>query len=104
MSGSSGMRSSEADRGAVHCGVLPAAARPRARASRHACQRVVLTGEVQAGQEWKAAFGQGWIFRVVPVQPGKEGYSGWDLVVDREAGAGYPGCLAAGHSALLLHQ
>jgi len=57
------------------------------------CQRVTLTGEVQSGQEWHSSFGQGWIFRVVPVQPGKGGYSGWDLVVDREEGAGYPDAL-----------
>src|SRR5665213_3941000 len=47
------------------------------------CRKILLTGEVNAGQEWKAAFGEGWMFRVVPIQPGKEGYSGWDLVVDR---------------------
>jgi hypothetical protein len=53
----------------------------------------VLTGEVKAGQEWKAAFGDGWVFRVVPIQPGKAGYSGWDMVVDREQGAGFPDAL-----------
>jgi len=57
------------------------------------CQRVVLSGEVKAGQEWKHAFGRGWIFRVLPVQAGKEGYTGWDLVVDRAEGAGYPDAL-----------
>jgi hypothetical protein len=57
------------------------------------CQKVTLAGEVRAGQEWKAAFGQGWIFRVLPIQPGKAGYSGWDLVVDREQPAGFPDAL-----------
>jgi len=57
------------------------------------CQRVVLSGEVKAGREWKQAFGRGWIFRVLPIQAGKEDYTGWDLVVDREEGAGYPDAL-----------
>lgn len=66
-----------------------------AAAARHParCRKILLTGEVNAGQEWKAAFGEGWMFRVVPIQPGKEGYSGWDLVVDREQSAGYPDAL-----------
>jgi hypothetical protein len=54
---------------------------------------MVLTGEVSAGQEWRASFGQGWVFRIVPIQPGKTGYSGWDLVVDREQPAGFPDAL-----------
>ena len=58
-----------------------------------ACQKVVLTGEVSAGKEWKAAFGEGWVFRVIPIQPGQPGYSGWDLVVDRELPAGFPDAL-----------
>jgi hypothetical protein len=37
--------------------------------------------------------GRGWVFRVLPIQPGKAGYSGWDLVVDREQAAGYPDAL-----------
>jgi hypothetical protein len=57
------------------------------------CQKLVLEGEVSAGQEWQAAFGGGWVFRVVPIQPGKGGYSGWDLVVDREQAAGFPDAL-----------
>lgn len=57
------------------------------------CEKIVLAGEVSAGQEWKAAFGQGWVFRVLPIQPGKAGYSGWDLVVDREQPAGFPDAL-----------
>jgi len=59
------------------------------------CEKLELLGEVHAAQEWKAAFGEGWVFRLVPIQPGKAGYSGWDLVVDRES---------AGHSTVSLHQ
>ena len=55
------------------------------------------SGEVSAGQEWKADFGQGWVFRLLPIDTsswaGKAGYSGWDLVVDREQPAGYPDAL-----------
>ena len=62
------------------------------------CKKVVLTGEVSAGREWKAAFGEGWVFRVLPIETGKTGpgqsvYSGWDLVVDRELPAGFPDAL-----------
>lgn len=57
------------------------------------CEKLELLGEVHAAQEWKAAFGEGWVFRLVPIQPGKAGYSGWDLVVDRESGAGFPDAL-----------
>ncbi len=57
------------------------------------CQKIVLQGEVSAGQEWRAEFGQGWVFRVLPIQPGQAGYSGWDLVVDREQPAGFPDAL-----------
>ena len=57
------------------------------------CQKVVLTGEVSAGQEWKAAFGGGWVFRVLSIQPGQAGYSGWDLVVDQEQPMGFPDAL-----------
>lgn len=35
------------------------------------------------------SLGQGWTFRVLPVA----GYSGWDLVVDRDPPAGYPDAL-----------
>lgn len=62
-------------------------------AAAQSCERIELSGEVAAGQEWKAAFGQGWVFRVVPIQPAGLGYSGWDLVVDRDPGAGYPDAL-----------
>jgi len=62
------------------------------------CQKVELAGEVEAGREWKAALGQGWVFRVIPVDAGKtprgvDPYSGWDLVVDREQPAGFPDAL-----------
>lgn len=61
------------------------------------CQRVVLAGEVSEGHEWRAAFGQGWVFRVVPIVPDKgaaaASYSGWDLAVDREQPVGFPDAL-----------
>jgi hypothetical protein len=62
------------------------------------CEKAVLLGEVSAGQEWRAAIGEGWIFRVLPIQSGKSGpehaeYSGWDMVVDREQAAGFPDAL-----------
>lgn len=57
------------------------------------CKKVFLSGEVNAGQQWRASFGQGWVFRVLPIQPGQSGYSGWDLVVDREQPAGFPDAL-----------
>ena len=57
------------------------------------CEKLELLGEVHAAQEWKAAFGEGWVFRLIPIHPGNAGYSGWDLVVDREAGAGFPDAL-----------
>ena len=57
------------------------------------CRKVVLAGEVNAGQSWQAPLGQGWVFRLLPVPPGQAGYSGWDLVVDRDRPAGYPDAL-----------
>jgi len=66
---------------------LPAAAQQQT------CRKMVLAGEVGANQEWRAAFGQGWVFRLVPIQPGNAGYSGWDLVVDRDPPAGFPDAL-----------
>ena len=53
------------------------------------CQRVVMHGMVDAGHEWSQSFGQGWVFRVVPIKD----YSGWDLAVDRSGGAGFPDAL-----------
>jgi hypothetical protein len=60
------------------------------------CRRITLTGEVEAGKEWKADIGEGWVFEVLPIAGA--GYSGWDLAVDRKAGrmgdvAGYPDAL-----------
>jgi len=57
------------------------------------CIKVLLAGEVNAGQMWQAEVGQGWVFRILPIQPTQAGYSGWDLVVDRDAPAGYPDAL-----------
>lgn len=57
------------------------------------CEKIVMTGEVKAGQEWKTAIGEGWVFRIMPIQPVNAGYSGWDLVVDRERPAGFPDAL-----------
>lgn len=69
-----------------------AASQARAAGPR-SCEKVELNGAVSAGQEWKAGFGDGWVFRVVPIAPGGAGYSGWDLVVDREQAAGFPDAL-----------
>lgn len=59
------------------------------------CRKIVLTGEVSAGHEWKASFGEGWVFRLVPIPRDKAaaGVGGWDLVVDRQAPAGFPDAL-----------
>jgi hypothetical protein len=62
------------------------------------CRRVTLTGEVRAGAEWRAALGEGWVLRVLPISTGQslnqaQPYTGWDLVVDRAEGAGYPDAL-----------
>ena len=57
------------------------------------CRRVVMQGQVEAGNEWKHSIGQGWVFRLVPIKAGEKGYSGWDLVVDRAGGAGFPDAL-----------
>jgi hypothetical protein len=57
------------------------------------CKKIALKGEVNAGQLWQASLGQGWVFRIQPIQPIQAGYSGWDLVVDREQPAGFPDAL-----------
>ena len=62
-------------------------------AAASSCKRVVLDGEVSAGQVWQSPIGQGWVFRIQPIQPSRSGYSGWDLVVDRDPPAGYPDAL-----------
>jgi hypothetical protein len=61
----------------------------------HHCGKIVLRGEVSAGHDWKAAIGEGWVFRVLPIQKEKTSaeMSGWDLVVDREKAAGFPDAL-----------
>jgi hypothetical protein len=74
----------------IACTILVLAAGYAFAAPVPSCKKVTLQGEVKAGQEWKAAFGQGWVFRVVPIA---SGYSGWDLVVDREQPAGFPDAL-----------
>lgn len=57
------------------------------------CNRVVIHGDLDAGHEWRQPFGQGWMFRLMPIKPGTSAYSGWDLVVDRAVGAGFPDAL-----------
>jgi hypothetical protein len=57
------------------------------------CVKIEFGGEVWAGQEWKEAFGEGWVFRVLPIKGATEDASGWDLVVDRVGGAGFPDAL-----------
>lgn len=57
------------------------------------CMTVKLEGKVSAGQEWRAEFGEGWVLRLLPIAPGKAGYTGWDLVVDRDHPAGFPDAL-----------
>lgn len=57
------------------------------------CQRVILESQVSAGQQWQANLGQGWMFRILPIPASASGYTGWDLVVDREPPAGYPDAL-----------
>ena len=57
------------------------------------CREITLPGEANAGEEWRATIGQGWVFRLVPIVPGPEGYTGWDMVLDREQPAGYPDAL-----------
>jgi len=61
--------------------------------AQNACQKIVLLGDVSMGHEWKAPIGQGWFFRVIPIQPANSSYSGWDLVVDRDPAAGFPDAL-----------
>jgi hypothetical protein len=57
------------------------------------CQKFVLIGEINAGKVWQEPIGQGWVFRVQPIPATQAGYSGWDLVVDRETPTGYPDAL-----------
>lgn len=73
--------------------IVLAAGRSASHASARTCRVLEIDGEVQAGKEWRASIGEGWVFRVLPVQPGSGSSSGWDLVVDREPPAGYPDAL-----------
>jgi hypothetical protein len=82
---------------AALCLAALAAAIPPAAAAPATCAKIVLTGQVNAGHEWQQSFGQGWVFRLVPIQPGPtpppSPYTGWDLVVDRDPPAGFPDAL-----------
>ncbi len=66
------------------------------------CTRVMLQGDVEAGKQWQAALGEGWVFRLQPINTPREHagerYSGWDLIVDREqqGESGYPDALLLG--------
>jgi hypothetical protein len=92
--GLDGVRGLDGLRG-LDAGVAAAVVRP----ARRGCQKVVLRGEVAAGKEWRSAIGEGWVFRVLPITAasadGLAGhrFTGWDLVMDREKGAGYPDAL-----------
>jgi hypothetical protein len=55
--------------------------------------RIVLSGEVSAGQAWQAEIAQGWLIRLVPVAPSGRGYTGWDLVVNPTKDSNYPDAL-----------
>jgi hypothetical protein len=57
------------------------------------CRRVVLRGHVEDGKSWNRPIGQGWVFRVIPINPLEKRYSGWDLVMDRARPAGFPDAL-----------
>jgi hypothetical protein len=57
------------------------------------CIRAQVTATVNLGEEWKMPIGEGWVFRILPIVPGPDGYTGWDLVVDRDPPAGYPDAL-----------
>ena len=72
---------------------VPTGAVARALPQPRECSSIPLTGEVKEGQEWSAGIGEGWIFRLAPIQPSGRGYSGWDLVVNRAEDASYPDAL-----------
>jgi len=67
--------------------------RPSYAGAPQSCRRLALDGNVRAGQEWSAPIGEGWRLRLVPIPPLEEGFSGWDLVVDRMRPAGFPDAL-----------
>jgi hypothetical protein len=77
---------------------VAAVSAPEAKAAQapgtNTCEKIVLTGEVSAGKEWKASIGVGWVIRVLPIQTSNSsGVSGWGLAVDRMRPAGYPDAL-----------
>jgi len=71
---------------------LAALSAPGLRAAQ-VCRQLTLEGEVSAAREWRAPIGEGWVIRLVPIPPLQAGYTGWDLVVDRERPAGFPDAL-----------
>jgi hypothetical protein len=60
------------------------------------CQKLSITAEARAGQEWSAPIGQGWLLRLVPIAPSGQDYSGWDLAVSPEGDTAYPDALLLG--------
>lgn len=74
-------------------GVLALAAAAGCAGQARSCLKLELKGDVSAGQEWRAELGEGWVLRLVPIVPGQNGYTGWDLVVDRDRPAGFPDAL-----------
>jgi hypothetical protein len=91
--GSAGRHISRVVRSSIWALALCAASKPDCARAASSCRKVVLTGELSAGQAWRAPLGQGWVLLVLPIPPGPAGYSGWDLVVDRDPPAGYPDAL-----------
>jgi hypothetical protein len=79
--------------GLVLCLSLLAPCPGLAAAPQGQCRRLVIEGQVEAGHAWRQSFGQGWVFKLLPIKPGDQGYSGWDLAVDRSGGAGFPDAL-----------
>lgn len=77
----------------VFAGVLLVAGHGVASGAQAKCRRVEMQGQVESGREWRQPIGRGWVFRIIPIKPGAKGYSGWDLVVDRAEGAGFPDAL-----------
>jgi hypothetical protein len=74
--------------------LLLALATPPAQALPAACSKITIQGEVSSRQAWSAPLGQGWVLRLLPVQPADK-YSGWDIVLNRTPGdriepAGFP--------------
>jgi hypothetical protein len=69
-------------------GVLIVASLP-AYASAGSCSKISIQGNVSSGKEWSSPIGQGWVLRLMAVQPAGK-YSGWDIVLDRVTPAGFP--------------